>query len=248
MHSLLPPAWSLPDAIAGRLGEGAGRQRAMHHDDHLLLVAHEPPRPSDHERRARLFWRRPDGHWESSANGSGGAALHRLLEEYAARIDALEDRLQTADDADDYHTVLHEGTPLHRAVRNLHKALQAAREAVKADRELLVVRDRANDLERAAELLLSDAQVGLAYTTAKRSEEAARSGEALSRAGHRINLLAATFLPLTAIASVFGMQMQHGLETRWAPWPFWIVLTIGLGVGFLLRGLIGRRRGPDSPA
>ncbi len=114
MKSLVPSTWALPEIISSRLGERAGRQRAMHNDGHLLVVAHEPPQPGDPDRRARLFWRRPDGQWDSSAVGAGVGALHRHLEEFAKRIDALEDRLQSADDAEDYYVVLREGTPLHR--------------------------------------------------------------------------------------------------------------------------------------
>lgn len=240
MKNLIPHGWQLPDAIANRLGEHAGRQRTMTHEQHLLIVGHEPPRLGDPERRGRLFWRRPDGQWDSSANGAGVGALLRHLDEFAKRVDVLEDRIQAADEADDYFAVLREGTPLVRTIRNLHVALQQAREAAHDDRELITIRDRATDLERAGELLLSDAQQGLDYTTAKRSEEAARSGEALARAGHRLNLLAALFLPLTAIASVFGMQVEHGFEHRWAPYPFWIVLCVGLAVGVAVKAMLGR--------
>ena len=241
MLNLVPEQWSLPEDIRNRLGDRAGRQRALHDGRNLLIIAHEPPAPGDPERRARLFWCRPDGSWDSSANGAGIGALHRHLDEFARRIDALEDRLHAADDADDYFQVLREGTPLHRTVRHLHLALQAAREAAKTDHDLIVVRDRANDLERAGELLLSDAQYGLTYTTAKRSEEAARNSEALARAGHRLNLLAAMFLPLTAITSLFGMQVEHGFEHHWAPWPFLSVLLVSVVVGVVLKRWLDRK-------
>ncbi len=240
MKSLIPHGWNLPEAISSRLGEQAGRQRTIHEDQHLLIVAHEPPKPGDPERRGRLFWRKPDGQWDSSANGAGVGGLLRHLDEFAKRLDVLEDRELAADEADDYFTVLREGTPLVRTIRNLSAAMQQAREAVAEDRDLITIRDRATDLERAGELLLSDAQQGLDYTTAKRSEEAARSGEVLARAGHRLNLLAALFLPLTAITSVFGMQIEHGLEHRWAPWPFWSVLVFGLIVGVFVKSLLDR--------
>ena len=233
MKRPVPSAGALPESIRSRLGDSAGRQRAMLHHAHLLIIAHEPPKPSDTDRRARLFWRQPHGQWDVSAVGAGVGALHRH-DEFAKRIDVPEARLHTVDDAEDYFVVLREGTPLHRTVRHLHQALQQAREAVPADHQLTLARDRANDLERADELMIGDAQHGLAYITAK------RSGEALARAGHRLDLLAALFLLLTAIAAVFGMSLEHGLEYRWAPWPFWLILMIGMTIGFLFKGAVAR--------
>jgi Mg2+ and Co2+ transporter CorA len=59
----------------------------------------------------------------------------------------------------------------------------------------------------------------------------------MTRAGHRLNFLAAIFLPLTAVASVFGMSLPSGLENS-PTWVFWSVLLFGLLLGIVIRGLL----------
>jgi len=53
----------VPDVFRRRLGEQSGRQRAMQHDGHLLLVLHAPPSPDSAERHGHVFWRDADGKW-----------------------------------------------------------------------------------------------------------------------------------------------------------------------------------------
>ena len=77
--SILPPTWDVPAEFRERLGEKVGRQRAMLADGHLLLVLHRPPKGNDPERTGRVFWRKPDGAWQSSDLGNGVAALSRHL-------------------------------------------------------------------------------------------------------------------------------------------------------------------------
>ena len=57
-RSILPAVWQVPQEFRDRLGDRAGRQRAMAADGHLLLVLHRPPGPEDAERSGRFFWRR----------------------------------------------------------------------------------------------------------------------------------------------------------------------------------------------
>ena len=61
--SLLPAAWAVPDVFRRRLGDQAGRQRAMHEEGHLLLVLHAPPSPDSPHREGRFFWRDHAGQW-----------------------------------------------------------------------------------------------------------------------------------------------------------------------------------------
>jgi hypothetical protein len=53
------------------MGDAAGRQRAMVHDGHLLLVLHDVPEAGRPERLARLFWREPTGQWKAAGQGAG---------------------------------------------------------------------------------------------------------------------------------------------------------------------------------
>lgn len=236
---LIPRDWTIPDTLRARLGDEGGRQRAMFADKHLLLVLHEVPKANDPERKSRLFWRAPDGKWDSSSLGGGVGSLVRHLAEFAKIIDGLEDRLQNAGHARDYFGILQHVTPLWRTTRNLSAALQEARGLVANDRELILARDKAGNLERACELLHADAVHGLDYTVARQGEEMAKASQDMARAGHRLNLIAAIFLPLSAVTSVFGMQLTSGLEHS-GPWLFWLIFVVGVVIGLAMKAMIGK--------
>ncbi|MBM4376828.1 MAG: hypothetical protein FJ095_17235 [Deltaproteobacteria bacterium] len=245
-RSLVPVGWAVPARIRLRIGAQAGRQRAVIEDGHLILVLHAPPRDDEIARPARLFWRAPEGAWRASGAGlrdddDGLAALHEHLGTLERAIVALDDRVDTASSARQFFEVLHAATPLQRTTRNLHRALQEARAAIE-DRRVLALRDEASDLERAAELLVDDARNGLDYATARAAEEQAQRAEEAAVAQHRLNLLAAVFFPVTAIGSILGINMRSGLEGA-HPGYFWLVLTVALGIGFVIRGAIARRQG-----
>ncbi len=231
---LLPHEWNVPRAFSDRLGDSVGRQRAMAADGHLLLVLHKVPQPGVPEREGVLFWRDPQGQWATSGRGEGIGALRRHVEDFAAAVDRLESAYEEANDAESFWHVIEGIVPLHRSVTHLHSVLQSAREAVSQDRDLITLRDRAGEVERAADLLHTDALNGINYTLARRSEELARSSHELSQAGHRINLLAAVFLPLTAVASAFGTNLRSGLEPH-GPLVFWIMLAAAIALGFAVR-------------
>ena len=235
---MIPRDWTIPEKLRARLGDEVGRQRAMLADGHLLLVLHEPPKAEDPERKGRLFWRSPTDKWDSSSLGGGEQALIRHVKEFNVIIDKLEDQVQNANEANDYFLALKQITPLQRSVRNMTKALQEARELLPTERELIIARDRANTLERACELLHADATNGLDFTIARQGEEMAKASTALANAGHRLNLMAALFLPVSAIASIFGMNLKHGLEGITTPLLFWGVLIIGVIIGLIVKGLI----------
>lgn len=237
---ILPPTWKVPETFRSRLGESAGRQRAMTADGHLLIVLHELPRAGVAERQGRFFWREPDGNWKSNSLGVGIQALKKHVAEYAERIDRLEEQLQEADNSDDYFRVLHPVTPLCRASRNMHATLQQAREMLPADHDLIVLRDQAGEIERAAELLEIDARHGLEFMIARKTEEQAQRGYEMAVSAHRLNLLAAIFFPIATLSAIFGMNLNHGLSPH-SPATFWTVLVVGLVSGTLLTIVIANR-------
>lgn len=241
---IIPKSWEVPGIFHRRLGQEAGRQRAMIHEDHLLLILHEVPEPGVPERTAILFWRNPQGFWKTTDSGGGLPALKALLDRYAARIDEHEAELAGADQAKELFQILRGANPVRRAARNLQATLQYARERVD-DKDIIVLRDRAYDLSRAAELLVEDTKNAMDYDLARIAEHQARISNDLALSGHRLNLLAALFLPLTAIASVFGMNLPSGLEHFGEPWAFWVALAIGLVIGLMVRSFLGG--GPVSP-
>ncbi len=237
--SVIPKIWtSFPEAIRVRLGRGAGPQRAMMEEGHLLIILHHLPQADEHDRRAAIFWRQPTGEWKTNADGIGAMAIQKLLDSYESAILSLEDAEDKANSAKAYHSVLEGLAPLLRAARGLHRALQQARELMKEERELINFRDSAAALERSAELLLQDAQFGLDFVVAKQAEAQAEVAERQAAASHKLNILAALFLPLTTLASVFGMSLKIPGDA----WPqtFWAVACTGIIMGTIMCTLVMR--------
>lgn len=244
MALLLPHDWRVPAAFRDRLGDAAGRQRAMAAEGHLLLVLHEPPTPGAADRAAWLFWRDPTGDWRCSPRGVGPQALERHVRAFAERAGELEARWQSAATAADYFSLLRLVAPLHRTVRNLHAALQQARELAPEDRDLINLRDQAGEVERSVELLHGDARNGLDFTVAREAERQADRTREMAVAAHRLNLLAATFFPVATLGAVFGMNLAHGLEGWVTPAHFWAVLGLGLVAGAVTARFIARKPAP----
>jgi len=240
----LPPDWKVPDVFQRRLGDAAGRQRAMNADGHLLLILHEPPSAGDQGRTARVFWRDAEGRWRASTTTEGLVGLRRHLAKFAERLDELEAEWKSAQSAADYFALLRDLAPMHRTTRNLHATLQQARELAPADRDLINLRDQAGDLERTVELLHGDARNGLDYTIAHQAERQAERTYDMAVAAHRLNLLAAVFFPVATLSAIFGMNLAHGLEEPVASFLFWGVLAFGLVSGALLAGMIARKPVP----
>lgn len=233
--ALIPADWRLPPEIVGRLGDRAGRQRAMLAAGHLLLVLHHPPGPDERERRARLFWRDPDGGWRSSHHGDVEPALDRHLDEYSTVVDKFDRAEDYADSIAELRSILEGLAPLTRATRHQHQALQDARNWAPHDRHLINLRDRAYELERSAELLYQDVQNTLEFVTAKQAEEQARSAHAMAVAAHRLNLLAAFFFPVATLATILGMDFPPAVEAALpSPWPHVAAVMVGLSLGALL--------------
>lgn len=246
MKTVLPTAWKVPELFRTRLGEIAGRQRAMSAEGHLLLVLHAPPERGQDDREPRLFWRDDQGQWKSNSLGSGVQSLKTHVEQFAEREDQLDGLVESGDRAHDYFAVLQAVAPLHRTARNLHSALQQAREMLPSDRDLINLRDRAGEVERSLELLHVDAKNALDFTVARESEEQTRRGYDMAVASHRLNVLVAMFFPIATVSTIFGMNLRHGLEHYNSPIAFWGVLAASFVTGVLLTAAIVKR--PLPPA
>lgn len=232
---IIPPTWNLPDSLRARLGQSTyGRQRALVEEGHLLLVLHQPPGPDDTRREGVLFWRSPAGEWLFSRGGPGPGGLRRHVQSYVELEARLAGEQEGAESTESLFGLIGALTPLVRAARNQHAALQSAREAFKGDALLIGLRDQAYEVERNLELLLEDARNALSCRMARDGEEQARLGRDALRASHRLNVLMALTLPLTAITSVFGMGLPHGLAVRGGG-PFWLVFAVGLALGWAAR-------------
>ena len=243
---ILPPVWEVPREFRDRLGDQVGRQRAMKCDDHLLLILHDPPAPDESERDGQFFWRQPNGTWSSSKLGAGPQALEQHLDAFQELVNRFEEQDLAAESATDYFTVLHGLAPIRRSTRNMHQALQQAREMCPEDRDLINFRDRAYQIERAADLLGNDAKTSLDFLIAKRTEDQAENSEQMAIAAHRLNLLAAFFFPMATLCALFGVNLKHGLETiqnlseiTSAPTPSFPFIAMVL-VGIVLGGFLTR--------
>lgn len=244
---IIPPTWSLPDAIRIRLGQSSyGRQRALVEDGHLVLVLHKAPGPDDRQREGILFWRDASSQWQCNRGGPGPGGLKRHLQSYAELEAKFTADYEHATDINTLFDLLEALIPLGRAARNMHGALQTAREAVKGDTFLIEMRDLAYELERNFDLLIEDVRNEIQHRTARKAEEQARLSEQALHASHRLNILAALFLPLTAIASLFGMNLAHGLDEH-RPAYFWLVFVVGCALGFAMKSwVLGKSASSES--
>lgn len=234
----IPPGWDIPLEIRVQLGERSGRQRALCDDGHLVLVLHKVPVARLRKREAIYFWRSPSGGWRCSERGQPKRELQHVVEQYEAAIVALEEQHEAAVSAAEKFAVLELVGPLNRAIRNLAETMLKASELlddVVAD--LQSATDLAGDLARSAELLEIDARHALDFHIALQSEVQSAHSREVERATHRLNSLATVFLPVTAVASVFGMNLHSGLED-FPPWIFWAILAVSVGAGLLVSELL----------
>jgi Mg2+ and Co2+ transporter CorA len=229
----IPADWQLPPQLSQRLGDRPGRQRHMFHDGHLLLIIHKVPLGRTPERSAVYFYKNPEGNWQSTSRGSGIAAMNQLQEAYEKAIDNLEAKMENADDATAYFSILQDVQPIHRASSNMLAALQCARDEAGPDKSLIIMRDRAAEIDRAAALLHEEARNAMDFYLAMQAEIQAKNTQKLNVAAHRLNVMAALFLPLMALASLFGMNLPSGIEHA-HPIIFWGILFASLFIGLIV--------------
>lgn len=233
--------WKLPQAIEQRLGRDSyGPQRAMHEEEHLLLILHEPPVKGGNAREHAIFLRRPDGKWLYHGVDNGQHALGQLLERYEKQFLELERLVDKAKTADQLFQVLDRVVPLARAASNLKDALQSAREMVKLDQLLIDLRDRAVDLARGMELLVSDSRLALDFRLARNAEEQVQFALATSKAQQKLNVLAAWTFPLMTLAAVFGMNLRGGFEDM-PIFAFWLIFAAGIVLGMFAKAWVMRQ-------
>lgn len=235
----LPDHYQVEPELLEQFSNRPGHQRCVEGRDELLLVVHEVPKPGIPERDALFFWRRHDGRW-TQPGGPGLSELQDLLDRYAKAIDKHEDVIDEADTAAEIFAILRHSGPLARSSRNLVQALEQALAADHDDREIRTFRDRARELERAADLLHNDARVTLEFWRAERAEEHSRASARLGRIMFRMNLLAGFFLPLMALSGLFGMNVDI---PRFMQPFFWGILLFAILTGAALLWLVGRQTG-----
>jgi hypothetical protein len=238
----LPDHFNLEPELREQLSNRPGHQRCIEGAGELLLVVHEVPCPGIPEREALFFWKCHDGGWRQRT-GTGMSELAELLDRYTKAIDGHEEVLDEADTAAEIFSILRHAGPLTRTTRNLVQALEQVLAIDPDDREMRDHRDRAREIERAADLLNADGRVTLEFWRAERAEEHARSSVRLNRIAFRLNLLAGFFLPLVAFGGLFGMNVDI---PEFAKPMFWVILLGGVSVGVFLLWLVGHQTGKSS--
>ncbi len=224
----LPHSFELEVELLDQLSNRPGNQRCVVGRDELLLVVHEVPKAGVPEREALIFWRRQDESWFDHSSGRGLKRLGELFDRYTRIIDEHEEQLEKVDTAAEVFALARISGPLARASRNLALAIDQTLQHDEDNRELRSYRDRARELERAAEQLNHDARLTLEFWMAEHSEQQQEASEKLNKIAFRLNLLAGFFLPLAAIGGIMGMNVAIPSFTQGL---FWLILFGGLGVG-----------------
>ena len=232
--SYLPAGFDLESDLRDQLSTRTGNQRCISGQDELLLIVHEVPKPGVPEREPLLFWKTA-GEWMGPDGSKGFTSLSRLLTRYQSAIDKHEATIDSPDSASEVFSVARHAGPLARSMRNMGVALDQALSFDNENKRLLGMRDRAREIERAAELLYHDAKLTLDFTEAERAEEHQAAAERLNKIAFRLNLMAGFFLPLVALGGLMGMNVDLPEFTKplfW--WIFWSGLLLGILVVFLV--------------
>jgi len=175
----------------------------------------------------------------SSEHGAGPGALAKHLDEYREVVHRFDQLEEEARSAPQYFAVIDGLSPALRAARNQHQALQDARKFVPDDRELLNHRDQAYEIERTADLLYNDAKNSLDFLVAQRAEQQAESSHRMAIAAHRLNSLAAFFLPLATLSALVDVDPGNFERHMREPMTVGVTLLAGLLIGWVLMNVIG---------
>lgn len=235
---IVPDTWPLPAELRSKVGARVGRQRLLTHQGHHLMILHQLPKPHVRDRQAAVFWRAPEGGWRCFPGRDHPSTLREHLEGLAQVLEDLDDEVEHAKSATDFLQVIRVARPLQRYARNLHAVLAQLRDALPEDPDVLAARDRAYELERLAENVSDDAENGMQHTIAQHTEEQAALTERIAKESHRLNLLAAVALPITAIGSILGMNLANGLEELPEPASFWIIVALTFAIGLFIRSRV----------
>lgn len=232
-YGFLPKGFDLEPELLDQLSARAGSQRCLVGHDELLLIVHEVPKMGIPEREPAVFWRTPGGGWFGPDSSKGLGKLAALLDHYQEQVDEYEAVIDEPDRAAAVFKVARHAGPLARSSRNLVVALEQALLHDEDNRELMTLRDRGKEVERAAELLFHDAKLVIDFRQAEHAEEQQAATERLNRIAFRLNLMVGFSLPLVGLGGLLGMNVEIPEFVR--PLFWWIFLGgIGLGIGVLV--------------
>ncbi len=235
-------SWDLPQAIIDRLGTNTyGSQRNIFEEEHLLIILHDIPVNNENEREHKVFLVKPNKEIWCNGISNGEFEMNQLLANYKNIFDQLEEEMETAKEAQKHFAVLERLVPINRAIKNISKTLKEARTITEHNGFILEMRDWADDLQRNYEMLLADSKLALAFRIAQKTEEQVEKSSDALRAQNKLNTLAAFTFPIMSVATIFGMNLQHGLETK-PTYIFWGVFSTGIIVGLIVKGWLFRKK------
>lgn len=219
----LPTHFNLEPELRDQWGGRTGHQRCIEGHDELLLIVHNVPDglvPGV----ALIFWRRHDGRWVQEG-GPGIDEVDALLERYEDVISGHFAVVNRADAAEEIFMTQRHSAPLLRSVRDLIKALDQVLSFDPNDRAVRELRDRAREIELAADLLQADARVTLEFLRTRQGDELLRTTGRLNRIVDRLALLVLVFLPLAALGTFLAMSGTVPFVVKLL---FWGVFGVGL--------------------
>jgi len=230
----LPSHFNLEPELLDQLGMRPGHQRCVEGHDELLLFVHEVPEGAA-PGNVMMFWRRHDGRW-NQAGGPGISELDDLLGRYENVINLRFSAVDRADDAEAVFAAQRHAAPLLRSIRDLIKAFEQVLAFDPNDRSVAALRDRAKEIEVAADLLQSDARVTLEFLRTRQGDELIRATDTLGKLVERLVTLTVVFLPLAALGTFLTMSGALPVVVKVL---FWVVFCAGaLAIG--LPGLASR--------
>lgn len=220
----LPAHFSIEPELRDQLSSRAGQQRCLEGHDEVLLIVHDVPPPAISSRTPLLFWKRHDGRW-TQPGGPGISELGDLLGRYSEIIGSHHEVVTRAENAADILVILRHAGPLSRSSHDLAHALDQTLASEPNDREIRGFRDRAKEIERAAELLHTDARMTLEFIRTEHGQSLARSAELILKTAQQLLLVAAVFLPLIALGIFIGLS---GALPAFMQWVIWSVIAMTL--------------------
>ena len=227
--------WELPKSIEKRISPLTfGRQRIIYKENHLLIILHEIPKEHQRYRSHVVLYRHEQGEYLCNGQNEGKKALKDLIKRYEVKLEELDKAYENANSSTELFKILGELVPINRAAKNMAEVLQDAFEATQDDDFLLEMRDYSTVVKRSYEILLDHTKLALDFQTARSNEEQSEKANEALIAQHRLNILAALFFPITAVATIFGMNLTHGYEEG-HPILFWLVLIIGIAMGIIIK-------------
>lgn len=224
----LPSHFNIEPELREQLGARPGHQRCIEGHDELLLIVHEVPKGMVPE-NALVFWRRHDGRW-TQAGGPGIDELAGVLDRYEAAIGSRYAVVNRAEDAEGVFAALRHAGPLLRSVRDLIKAFEQVLAFDPNDRDVRLSRDRAREIEVAADLLQSEARATLDFLRSRQADELLRVTGDLGRVAKRLTFVVMVFLPLAVLGTFLTMSGPLPLGLKAILWSVFCGTLLGATV------------------